>query len=77
MSLIRAKHQKIQDEIDQRLDLPNIIKTIKDRRKGKNKSGVNAPVTYQSPSVYRENRKFFKDITFVPDKVKVNRKQMS
>ncbi len=76
MSLIRAKHQKIQDEIDQRLDLPNIIKTIKDRRKGKTKSVIN-PVTYQSPSVYRENRKFFKDITFVPDKVKVNRKQMS
>jgi hypothetical protein len=57
--------------------LPNIIKRIKDRKKGKSKSVMSKPITYESPSVYRENRKFFKDITFVPDKVKNNKKQLS
>ena len=75
MALIHAKHQKIQEEIDKRLDLPNIIKKFKERKKGK--SVMSKPITYESPSVYRENRKFFKDITFVPDKVKNNEKQLS
>ena len=57
--------------------MPNIIKRIKDRKKGKSKSVMSKPITYESPSVYRENRKFFKDITFVPDKVKNNKKQLS
>ncbi len=78
IALIRAKHQIIQDEIDQRLNLPGIIKQIKERRNRKSKSVMmNDPYSLPSPSVYRENRKFFKDITFVPDNVMYNKKQIS
>jgi hypothetical protein len=38
---------------------------------------MNNPYSLPSPSVYRENHKFFKDITFVPDNVMYNKKQIS
>jgi hypothetical protein len=38
---------------------------------------MSKPITYESPSVYRENWKFFKDITFVPDKVITSNKQLN
>ena len=53
------------------------MKKIKERKKGKSKSMMNNPITYPSPSVYRENRKLFKDITFVPDKVINSKKQLN